>query len=357
MNRLGEVEGKHARLRQLLEGKARSTLWLRRPRNLSWLTAGAESAIDMTGQTASYSILVSAEKRVIVTDNIELPRLRKEARLEDLGFEFSVSNWYAFELPPMPDGLCDLDAEVECELQRLRWVLDDNEQIRLRALGFDTAAALEEAMLAATPGETEWQIAARLDAACRQRGGVAVVCLIATDERVALFRHPFITEKPLERLLLISLCMRRGGLVAAATRIAHFGELPADLREKMDKTAIIDAAVMDATRPGRALRDAFAALQAAYASQGEADQWKQHHQGGIIGYRSRERLAAPGDATLIEAGQAFAWNPSIVGCKSEDTILLGVDGFEIVTRASKSWASVEVGIAGQTISRPVIQEV
>ena len=104
--------------------------------------------------------------------------------------------------------------------------------------------------------------------------------------------------------------MRRGGLVAAGTRFAYFGSAPNELRDKQDKVAAIDAAGMSATRPGRTLGDVFAALQAAYTSQGETDQWKQHHQGGMIGYASREHIATPGDPTLIEAGQAFAWNPS-----------------------------------------------
>ncbi|MEO8396109.1 MAG: hypothetical protein ABI700_24155, partial [Chloroflexota bacterium] len=49
---------------------------------------------------------------------------------------------------------------------------------------------------------------------------------------------------------------------------------------------------------------------------------------------SYERSAMPGDTRVIEAGQAFACKPSIVGCKSEDTILIGRNGFEIVTQAS-----------------------
>ena len=238
----------------------------------------------------------------------------------------------------------------------MTWVLGEDEQIRYRALGADTAAALEEAIRAAQPGESEWQIASRLDAACRKRGGLAIVNLVATDDRIAQFRHPYITDKPLDKLVMMVVCMRRGGLVAAGTRIAYFGALPDALRDKQDKVAAIDAAGMSATRPGRTLGDVFAALQAAYTSQGEGDQWKLHHQGGMIGYASREHIATPGDPTVIEAGQAFAWNPSIVGCKSEDTILLGVDGFEIVTQASEDWPSIEVGIGGQTIRRPAILE-
>jgi antitoxin VapB len=356
MTRLEEVERKHARLRELLERRAAGSIWLRRTRNLSWITAGAEVSIAVDSETAPYSALITPEKRVIITDNIELPRLRKEEKFEDLGFEFAVSNWYARELPPMPDAISDMDEETEAEVRLLRLVLDSDEQIRYRALGADAAAALEEAIRAAQPGESEWQIAARLDAACRKRGGQAIVNLIATDDRIAQFRHPYVTGKTLENLLMMVVCMRRAGLVVSATRLAYWGDVPLELRDKQDKVAVIDAAVMSATRPERTVGDAFAALQAAYASQGEGDQWKYHHQGGPTGYNSRESIATPGDPTVIQAGQAFAWNPSLVGCKSEDTILLGEDGFEIVTQASAEWSSLEIGIGGQTIRRPAILE-
>jgi antitoxin VapB len=256
----------------------------------------------------------------------------------------------------MPDCITDQEEDIERELRDLRMVLGEEEQIRLRALGADTAAALEEAIHAAQPGDTEWQIAARLDAACRSRGGLAIVNLIATDDRIAQFRHPYITGKALEKSLMMVLCMRRAGLVVSATRLAYWGEIPPELRDKQDKVAAIDAAVMSATRPGRTHGDVFAALQAAYESQGEGEQWKYHHQGGPAGYSSREAIATPGDPTVIQAGQAFAWNPSIVGCKSEDTILLGKDGFEIDTQASQEWPSLEIGIGGQTIRRPAILE-
>lgn len=356
MNRLQEIERKHALLRDLLHQHAAESLWIQSIRNLAWITAGADAAIDTSSEQGPYSILITPEKRVVITSRIELPRLQQEERFEDLGFEYAVSDWYAGELPPMPRLIRELDETVGAEIQRLRWLLDADEQERLRALGCDAAAALEESIRAARPGESEWQIASRLDAACRSRGGLAIVNLVATDERVARFRHPYVTAKLLDKLVMQVVCMRRGGLVAAATRFAYFGALPPELRDKQDKCASIDAAGMAATRVGRTLGDVFAALQAAYTAQGEADQWQYHHQGGLIAYASRERIATLGDPLVIEPGMAFAWNPSIVGCKSEDTILVGGDGFEIVTQASPQWPSLEVGLGGQVIRRPAVLE-
>ncbi|MEO8396463.1 MAG: hypothetical protein ABI700_25945, partial [Chloroflexota bacterium] len=140
MSRLEEVERKHERLRELLKRHNAGSLWIRRARNLSWITAGAEVAIDTSSELAPYSVVITPEKRSIIVSNIELPRLRKEDHFEDLGFEYAVSNWYADELPEMPGMICDRDEPIASEIQRITWRLSEDEQIRYRALGFDTAA-------------------------------------------------------------------------------------------------------------------------------------------------------------------------------------------------------------------------
>lgn len=354
MDRKNEIAAKHEQVRQLLHKRSAQTLWLRRTRNIAWFTAGADASIPIDSEVGAYSVMITPERRVIVTNNIEGPRLRAEEDFGALGFEFAESQWYE-EQPPQMSAVIT-DDEVEADLQNLRVVLSAGEQVRLRALGHDAAAALEEVARAIEPGDTEWQIGARLAAACRARGGAAVVNLIATDERIQRYRHPTMTDKPLRETAMIVVCMRRGGLIVSATRIVHFGKLPDALHEKLHKVAYIDAAAMVASRPGRTLGAAFADIQAAYAAEGETTQWQFHHQGGLAGYQARERVATPGDPTLIQVGNAMAWNPSIVGCKSEDTILVGEDGFEIVSHASSSWPVVEVDYGGQIVARPGILE-
>lgn len=92
-------------------------------------------------------------------------------------------------------------------------------------------------------------------------------------------------------------------------------------------------------------------LRLAYATLGfSADEWHNHHQGGAAGYAARTCKAAPGEpfpvlddgwarevssltGARVEFGQAFAWNPTAPGVKSEDTFLLHPDGSrEIITR-------------------------
>jgi hypothetical protein len=50
------------------------------------------------------------------------------------------------------------------------------------------------------------------------------------------------------------------------------------------------------------------------------------HQGGVTAYENREVQARLDSTHQIAVGQAFAWNPSITGTKSEDTMLLTEHG-------------------------------
>jgi hypothetical protein len=326
MTRLDEINHKHQQIRALLDQWQVEALWLRCTRNIAWFTAGADASIAINRDFGAYSLLITREQRLIYTTNIEAVRLRAEDRFHDDGFEYVEYPWHAPQ-HPIADGPLIRDEDMfEAALQRLRSKLTIWEQERYRELGRDTAEAVEEATRAVRPGDTEFDIAARLDAACRERGGAAVVNLVATDERISQFRHPLPTNKRLERLAMVVVCMRRGGLIAAATRLAYLGKLPDSLKDKLQRIATVDAAA------------------------------QQHHQGGLIAYNSRERLALPGDTTMIEAGQAFAWNPSLVGCKSEETFLLTESGANVLTHTGQ-WPMITVESNGEPIVRSAILEI
>ena len=67
----------------------------------------------------------------------------------------------------------------------------------------------------------------------------------------------------------------------------------------------------------------------------------------------REIFATPSTPHVLEENQALAWNPSITGTKSEDTIIVGEDGPEILSQTG-SWPTVEVEIEGRRVRRPAI---
>jgi antitoxin VapB len=218
------------------------------------------------------------------------------------------------------------------------------------------AQAIDSAARAIRPGQTEYQIAALLGAEAERRGAQPVVNLIATDERVFRFRHPLPTGKELERYAMLVLCGRRWGLVCSVTRLVHFGRLPDELRRKAEAVAQVDAAFLATTRPGQTLGQVFEQAAAAYAECGFPGEWQWHHQGGPAGYEPREYLATPGSQDLVQAGQAYAWNPSIAGTKSEDTILVTDSGAEVLT-AIDGWPILSVTAGDAPYARPAILEV
>jgi len=206
------------------------------------------------------------------------------------------------------------------------------------------------------PGQSEYEIAALLASETEQRGVQATVNLIATDERISQFRHPLPTGKKLDRYAMLILCGRKQGLVCSVTRLVHFGRLPDELRRKAEAVAQIDAALIAATRPGRTVRAVLLRGIKAYASHGYPDEWRLHHQGGPAGYEPREYLATPDSSERVTVGQVYAWNPSITGAKSEDTILIGNRSNEILTH-TPGWPTIAVEVNGFTIERPAILEI
>ncbi|MGH7866888.1 MAG: M24 family metallopeptidase, partial [Candidatus Dormibacteraceae bacterium] len=93
----------------------------------------------------------------------------------------------------------------------------------------------------------------------------------------------------------------------------------------------------------------------AYQEEGYPAAIEEHHQGGSIAYLPREILAQPNENTVITERQAFAWNPSLRGAKSEDTIILDPFGPLIITQ-TPGWPMAPVTIDGQTIQRPAVLE-
>jgi Xaa-Pro aminopeptidase len=97
-----------------------------------------------------------------------------------------------------------------------------------------------------------------------------------------------------------------------------------------EQAAGVLQAMIAATRPGATLGAVLEAASQAYEAAGLPGEWRNHHQGGTIGYGPRERVATPGDETRLEAGMALAWNPSVPGGKAEATLLLHDDGPETI---------------------------
>lgn len=361
---MNELETKLSKIQTLLTESKLDALLLQRVSNFAWATCGSSSYVNTADDQGVASLLITLSARYLVTNNIEAPHFRQEEELENQGWEFVVNPWHLADetidkftkgLRLGADGLYPGAEDVSSELARLRIDLLPEEQERFKVVCTGCAKAMDQAIHQLKPGMTEFEIAALLGKETQQLGILPVVNLIATDDRIFAYRHPLPTAKKLDRYAMLVLCGRKYGLVSSLTRLVHFGTLPDDLQHKAKAVAEIDASFIASTRPGQSLGHIFKQAQAKYAELGYADEWQLHHQGGPAGYNPREAVATPDSDTLVATGQVYAWNPSITGTKSEDTILVKADGAEIMTEIA-DWPMLRFEIDNQKISRPAILE-
>ncbi len=358
-----EVATKLQRLRAQMAAREVDAVVLSQLPNIAWLTAGASTYINLASDTGPSSLLVTLDSASIITDQIEAGRLEQEESLAALGFRLAVEPWdqRGTQLPGRLAGkrlAQDGPGEginVSSELQALRTNLLPEEVERLHHVGSLASAAIAEVMYAIQPGMTEFAIAGLLAQASLIRGGHAVVNLVASDERIARYRHPLPTSKVVERYVMVVLCLRHQGLVAAVTRLVHFGALPEELAAKAQAVARVDARMILGTRAGKTMGEMYALADHAYHEEGYPTATEEHHQGGSIAYLPREILARPNETAVLARHQAFAWNPSVRGAKSEDTIILGPSGPIVITH-TPDWPMAPITIDGQTIQRPAVLE-
>jgi hypothetical protein len=320
---LRPMNDKDRRLAAFCQEHGYDGVHLRRRSNIAWASDGADVHCDASTSLGVASLLWTPLRKLVITDVIEAARLREE----EFGPEWEIVDgpWWAG--PPTLEGRLVTDYPEDC-LTDLRSPLTGEEIGRYRRLGREAARAVEGNLKmlgrfreVAGPLQTERWVAGMLAAALSAEGIASPVLLVAADDRIARYRHPIPTGRHIERVLMVAVCAERDGLIVSLTRLVHFGPIPEELRRRHDAVCRVDAALQEATRPGVRWCDALGAGIRAYAQEGFGDEWEKHHQGGPTGYEARDFKATPTETRAIQPAQAVAWNPSITGTKSEDTVL------------------------------------
>lgn len=325
---------KESRLLSLCKARGAEGVILRRRSNIAWLTDGADFHIDLSTRLGFGTVVWTPSKKTLYADNIEIGRFRDEELKGE--WEYVERPWVEDEKLPPGKFLTDWPND---EIAECRYSLTEDEIERVRALGREAAETLCLAMKQIRRGSTEHGLAGYIAGGLRTKGIFSPVVLVASDERIQKYRHPIPTSKKIEKVVMAAICAERGGLVVSATRLVHFGPLPADLQRRHDAVCRVDAAYHAATRPGTRWCDALEAGLKVYRERGFGDEWTKHHQGGPMGYELREFKATPTETRTVQPNQLVGWNPTITGTKSEDTIL---STGEIVT-PSPDWPMVDLG--------------
>ena len=352
--RRDEVDAKLRSLREWLDRRSLAAAVLSGADAVAWATAGLTSAVERGAAVGPLRLIVTADSAAVVTTNVERPRFEAEEDLEALGLALHDAPWFEAEsLDLLAAELADAPPEqvasdrpgfgVDCtdDFVELRLALAAPERERLSRLAVDAAAALEHGLRSWRPGELDRDVQARIDERLEQVGAFAACLIVGGDARVERFRHPLACGAPMREHVMAVVVAERGGLHAAATRFACNRTLSTPARRARAAAFVVETAMLDASTAGATYGDVLVAGARAYEDAGHPGAWRDHYQGGPVGYRQREFEIVPTDTgsrwfgTPIAPGHAVAWNPSVAGGgKCEDTYLVEDGALRRLTETS-----------------------
>ncbi|MBD3184565.1 M24 family metallopeptidase [Candidatus Poribacteria bacterium] len=361
---MGSADVKLNKIRSLLESENLDAVLLTIQPNYSWLSDGGRGHVSVASEGSAAWFFVTDSDVFLITDNIEAQRIQDE-ELNISGVKVKIHPWYDDDKKDkIIQDLCR-DKKVGCDsaidgmenisgkIAELRYTLTPEEVVRYKELGKHCGEAIGKVCKMIKPGMSEFEIAGIMSSELYSRSINPIVLLIAVDERVSLYRHPLPTDKKVNEYGMIVVCGRKYGLIASVTRLFHFGPLSDELKKKHQAAVEVDTAFIAESRPGAITGEILAASQKVYADNGYPDEWTFHHQGGPAGYGARDYRAIPGLTSKLVKSQAVAWNPSIKGTKSEDTIITTDDKPEIIT-STPDWPMISVSYKDETWKRPDI---
>jgi Xaa-Pro dipeptidase len=357
ISRAHSAERVASEIRTRYEGRP---LLLTTPGSVNWRTGGISDPIDLSASSDPVWTLDCDAGRVLITSEIEAPRLEADFSVREMGwdvfgapwFDESVRRAFATQYADAPEGdllsdAGDIGVDVRDALVSARLVLSEAEQEDLRELGAAVGVALGAGIDAWRPGaSTDFDSAAAISMALESVGAHPVCLIVGGDGRLRSFRHPLAVGEVVHDAMMAVVVARRGGLHVAATRLAvrDAGDEIITLTKTLG--SIFDS-VLDASVPGGSWGDTLVALADAYESAGYPGAWREHFQGGPIGFEQREFEIAPTQidspywSLIRRRHTAIAWNPSLSGgAKIEETYLVGDDGFEFLS-ATPGWPVVK----------------
>jgi Xaa-Pro dipeptidase len=344
------------RIREEFENRA---LLFTTPASVNWRTGGISDPIDVTASSDPVWAIDCDTGSALITSEIEAPRLERDFRVSSLGWDVLTVPWFDDEArvtraceyanaEPLAllSDVVGIGRNVKDDLTRARLVLSDAEQEDLRDLGALAGRALGAGMDAWRPGiSTDFDVASMISAALESEGAKAVCLIVGGDDRLRTLRHPLAVGDPVNDALMAVVVAKRAGLHVAATRLC-VRSADDEIVTLMKSLGSVNDQILATSLPGGTWGDAMIALALAYDDAGYHDAWREHFQGGPIGFEQREfelaptQVASPFWSVERRAGTAVAWNPSLRGgAKIEETYLIG-EGLELLT-ATPSWPLVE----------------
>ncbi|MGQ9626768.1 MAG: M24 family metallopeptidase [Anaerolineae bacterium] len=360
---LGDVLEKERRVRAFLDKEGLDALALTRRDNFAWFTCGGDNHVVTTSEEGFTTLVITRDKKYAVAYIMDGPRVMDE-EISGQGFELVSLRWYegslAEKVLELTRGM-KVGADTPLagcrfytsELVDLHYPLTELELRRCRWIGARCAEILQRVAHWVEPGMTEVEIGARILEEYGRLGMTIDVLIIGTDERVAKYRHPMPTEKRLERYVILHPAARKWGLHANITRSVHFGPPPEGILRAYRAAATIEANIIGRLAPGLLFSEILALEKRLYADLGYPEEWRNHFQGGIIGYILIDPTRCLKEGEAVRRNQAFDWFITITGAKVEELSMVTDEGPEIPSLGTW-WPRLAFEVEGREIEVPDI---
>jgi len=168
-----EVNEKKARVRDLMARLNLDAVLLRKQCNFSWLTGGHLNLVGIATEMGAAPLLLTHEKEYVVCNNIEAPRIEKEERILEQGYELVTYTWFEEQERELIEGLTKKGRvgsdspypgteDISHHISQLRYSLTSWEVERYKEVGLLASKAVEATATTIEPGDKECEVIGRL---------------------------------------------------------------------------------------------------------------------------------------------------------------------------------------------------
>ncbi len=267
-----------------------------------------------------------------------LASLLEQDPIQRIGFESHVVTVALREKLTTVEGV----SWVPCDrpVEAIRRAKDAGEVEAIERSLAVAEAALSEVATGIVPGQTETEIAAALEYACRRRGaeGMAFETIVASGPRSAL-PHGVATQRVVARdePVMIDMGCRLDGYCSDITRMVWCG--PSPNPEWLQRHELVDRAreaAMDVVRAGVTAESVDAAARGMIADAGLGEAFS-HGTGHGVGLEIHEAPTLSGRGTdRLEDGMVVTIEPAVYlqgsfGIRIEDMVQVRADGYRRLT--------------------------
>ncbi len=266
----------------------------------------------------------------------------KRLNISRLGFEAEHLSYADFNY--WKDALPSVHWEpTQGIIARFRWNKDPAEVALIRRAVEIASQAFEEMLGDLKPGQTEREVASRLEFNMRKHGADAIAfdTIVASGQRGAL-PHGRATDKVIQagELVTFDFGARYDGYNSDITRTVAVGKPTDRQREIYNLVLEAQLAGCEAVKPGAICREVDQVSRGYFEKNGVVEYFL-HSLGHNLGREVHETpFLTPPDSTPIEEGMVLTIEPGLYiqgrgGVRIEDDLLVTKNGAEILPKISK----------------------